>query len=154
MEEDGYEPFGGTCEEPLADFNEELDLAEGFDLTDHDVLQGLVSLDAPIGDERGGTLGDYIVDSASLPQPEDADIGAMRERLARALDALPEAERMVMSLRFGQEDGNPRTLDEIYDEIGVKPEDVRRIEARLLARLRNGHHGTNNLSPTTSTIGF
>ena len=122
-------------EVPFDEDGGEPDLAESLTRDDWGTQQGLVSLDAPIGGEWGTTLGDFIVDDTTEPQPDDVDVEVLRERLARALDTLPVHERKVMSLRFGQEDGKPRTLSEICDELGTPAERVRQIETRLLTRL-------------------
>ena len=100
------------------------------------VSQRPVSLDAPIGQDGGGTLQDLVKDAEALPGAGLAAALRAREDLARVLRDLPEAERGVLELRFGLEGEEPRTLESIGRQLGITRERVRQIEAAALARLR------------------
>lgn len=95
-----------------------------------------VSLDAPIGQDGGGTLEDVVKDAEPLPGAGlRAALGA-HEDLAGVLRELPDAERSVLELRFALEGGEPRTLESIGRQLGITRERVRQIEAAALGRLR------------------
>ena len=99
------------------------------------VGQGTVSLEQPLG-EDDFNLYDTLEDRSS-PSPADAaDAAMLREALAGALASLSERERRVVRLRFGLEDGQARTLEEVSREFGVTRERVRQIESKSLAKLR------------------
>ncbi len=97
-----------------------------------------VSLHTPVGTNADNELGDLIED-ADLAQPGDFVAQAMlREHLAQVLDSLGEREREVVRLRYGLDDGEARTLEEVGRHFGVTRERVRQIEAKSLAKLRRG----------------
>ena len=96
-----------------------------------------VSLDTPIGEEEDSQLGDFIEDDAAVVPPDAASFSMLQEQLSKVLDGLAERERKVISLRFGLEDGHPRTLEEVGREFGVTRERIRQIEAKALRKLRH-----------------
>ncbi|MCD7955573.1 MAG: RNA polymerase sigma factor RpoD [Lachnospiraceae bacterium] len=101
------------------------------------ISQDPVSLETPIGDEEETHLGDFISDESAL-QPADAAASAvLREQLLDALSTLTPREQRVLSLRFGLEDGQPRTLEEVGREFNVTRERIRQIEAKALRKLRH-----------------
>ncbi len=100
------------------------------------ISQEPVSLETPIGEEEDSQLGDFIEDEAAVVPPDAASF-SMQEQLAKVLDGLAERERKVISLRFGLEDGHPRTLEEVGREFGVTRERIRQIESKTLAKLRH-----------------
>ena len=101
------------------------------------ISQEPVSLETPIGEEEDSQLGDFIEDDAAVVPPDAASFSMLQEQLGKVLDGLAERERKVISLRFGLEDGHPRTLEEVGREFGVTRERIRQIEAKALAKLRH-----------------
>ena len=96
-----------------------------------------VSLETPIGEEDDSHLGDFIEDTnASAPQ-EAASFTMLKEQLMAILDTLTPREEMVLRLRYGLDDGHPRTLEEVGKEFGVTRERIRQIEAKALRKLRH-----------------
>ena len=101
------------------------------------ISQEPVSLETPIGEEEDSQLGDFIEDDAAVVPPDAASFSMLQEQLAKVLEGLAERERKVISLRFGLEDGHPRTLEEVGREFGVTRERIRQIESKTLAKLRH-----------------
>ena len=101
------------------------------------ISQEPVSLETPIGEEEDSQLGDFIEDDAAVVPPDAASFSMLQEQLGKVLDGLAERERKVISLRFGLEDGHPRTLEEVGREFGVTRESIRQIESKTLAKLRH-----------------
>ena len=96
-----------------------------------------VSLEAPIGEEQDNHLGDLIEDRTA-PAPLDvATYQLLREQVDDVLDSLTGRERRVLRLRFGLDDGQTRTLEEVGREFGVTRERIRQIEAKALRKLRH-----------------
>ncbi len=101
------------------------------------IAQEPVSLETPIGEEEDSHLGDFISDEIT-PSPEDvATYVLLREQLMEVLDTLTDREKRVLKLRFGLEDGKPRTLEEVGKEFLVTRERIRQIEAKALRKLRH-----------------
>ncbi len=101
------------------------------------VAQEPVSLETPIGEEEDSHLGDFIPDD-DAPAPADAASHTLlKETLSEVLDSLTEREAKVLTLRFGLEDGRPRTLEEVGQEFKVTRERIRQIEAKALRKLRH-----------------
>ena len=100
------------------------------------VAQDPVSLETPIGEEEDSHLGDFIQDDRTLSPAEAAAALLMRERLMDVLDTLAPREKKVLILRFGLEDGRPRTLEEVGQIFHVTRERIRQIEAKALRKLR------------------
>jgi RNA polymerase primary sigma factor len=101
------------------------------------ISQEPVSLETPIGEEEDSQLGDFIEDEAAVVPPDAAGFSMLQEQLAKVLSGLGERERKVIALRFGLEDGHPRTLEEVGREFGVTRERIRQIESKTLAKLRH-----------------
>ncbi len=101
------------------------------------ISQEPVSLETPIGEEEDSQLGDFIEDESAVVPPDAASFSMLQEQLGKVLDGLAERERKVISLRFGLEDGHPRTLEEVGREFGVTRERIRQIESKTLAKLRH-----------------
>lgn len=99
------------------------------------ISQEPVSLETPIGEEEDSQLGDFIEDDAAVVPPDAASFSMLQEQLTKTLEGLAERERKVISLRFGLEDGHPRTLEEVGREFGVTRERIRQIESKTLAKL-------------------
>ena len=101
------------------------------------VAQEPISLESPIGEEEDSHLGDFIPDY-DAPVPEEAATHTLlREQLNEVLATLTPREAKVLSLRFGIEDGHPRTLEEVGKEFNVTRERIRPIEAKALRKLRH-----------------
>lgn len=101
------------------------------------ISQEPVSLETPIGEEEDSHLGDFIQDD-NVPVPAEAAANIMlKEQLAEVLDTLTEREKKVLTRRFGLEDGNARTLEEVGKEFNVTRERIRQIEAKALRKLRH-----------------
>jgi RNA polymerase primary sigma factor len=96
-----------------------------------------ISLETPIGDEDGSELGHLIEDRDAIAPDEAVADTMVREQLAKVLESLDGREQRVLKLRFGLEDGHPRTLEEIGREIGLTRERIRQIEAGALRKLRH-----------------
>ena len=101
------------------------------------ISQEPVSLETPIGEEEDSQLGDFIEDDAAVVPPDAASFSMLQEQLGKVLDGLAERERKVISLRFGLEDGHPRTLEEVGREFGVTRVRIRQLESKTLAKLRH-----------------
>ena len=101
------------------------------------ISQEPVSLETPIGEEEDSQLGDFIEDSSAVAPPDAASDSMLREQLEQVLDGLADRERKVIKFRFGLEDGDPRTLEEVGKEFGVTRERIRQIESKTLAKLRH-----------------
>ncbi|MDQ6798025.1 MAG: RNA polymerase sigma factor RpoD [Actinomycetota bacterium] len=101
------------------------------------IAQEPVSLEMPVGQEDGSALGDFIEDRQAVEPADAAARALLAEAVSEALEELTERERQVVRLRFGLDDGQVRTLEEVGREFGVTRERIRQIEAKTLARLRH-----------------
>ena len=101
------------------------------------VAQEPVSLETPIGEEEDSHLGDFIPDDEAPAPAEAASHTLLKEQLDDVLTSLTEREAKVLRLRFGLEDGRPRTLEEVGKEFDVTRERIRQIEAKALRKLRH-----------------
>lgn len=101
------------------------------------IAQEPISLEMPIGEEEDSHLGDFIADD-NTPAPADAASYMMlREQLLEVLHTLTPREESVLKLRFGLEDGRPRTLEEVGRVFDITRERIRQIEAKALRKLRH-----------------
>ncbi|MFF7181351.1 sigma-70 family RNA polymerase sigma factor [Streptomyces sp. NPDC008121] len=130
LQERGYEP---TPEEVGA----QLDLAPERVGEVLRLAQEPVSLHAPVGEEDDVALGDLIEDGDAASPVESAAFLLLREHLEAVLSTLGERERKVVQLRYGLDDGRPRTLEEIGRLFGVTRERIRQIESKTLGKLRD-----------------
>jgi RNA polymerase primary sigma factor len=101
------------------------------------IAQEPVSLETPVGQEDDSQLGDFIEDQQAVAPAEAAARAMLTEAVLEALEQLTERERKIVRLRFGLEDGQVRTLEEVGKEFGVTRERIRQIEAKTLAKLRH-----------------
>lgn len=96
-----------------------------------------ISLDMPVGEEEDSHLADFIQDNKSL-SPADVAVNSMlHKQLMDALHMLTAREEKVLRMRFGLDDGKPRTLEEVGNEFCVTRERIRQIESKALRKLRN-----------------
>ncbi|MEA2015714.1 MAG: RNA polymerase sigma factor RpoD [Actinomycetota bacterium] len=101
------------------------------------ISQEPVSLETPIGEEEDSHLGDFIEDSEVEAPSDAASFTMLQEQLQEVLNTLNDRERKVIQLRFGLQDGHPRTLEEVGREFGVTRERIRQIESKTLGKLRH-----------------
>ncbi len=101
------------------------------------ISQEPVSLETPIGEEEDSHLGDFIQDEHVAVPAEAAAFTLLHEQLMEVLETLTEREQKVLKLRFGLEDGRPRTLEEVGRDFNVTRERIRQIEAKALRKLRH-----------------
>jgi RNA polymerase primary sigma factor len=96
-----------------------------------------VSLETPIGEENDSSLGDIVEDTSAIAPATAAARALLTEAIEEALEELNDRERQVVRLRFGLDDGQVRTLEEVGKEFGVTRERIRQIESKTLAKLRH-----------------
>ncbi|MFD8702555.1 sigma-70 family RNA polymerase sigma factor [Kitasatospora sp. NPDC059648] len=118
------------------------DIATALELTEARVRELLrlaqepISLHTPVGEEDDVALGDLIEDADAASPAESATFLLLRQHLDAVLATLGERERQVVQLRYGLDDGRPRTLEEIGAVFGVTRERIRQIESKTLVKLR------------------
>jgi RNA polymerase primary sigma factor len=98
-----------------------------------------LSLDSPVGEEDDSNLGDFIEDQNAIAPIDAAARMLLAAAVEEVLHELSEREQEVVRLRFGLDDGRPRTLEEVGRQFGVTRERIRQIEAKTLAKLRHPH---------------
>ena len=119
------------------------ELAKALDMTEEKVREIMqlarepASLETPIGEEDDSNLGDFVADGNAVTPEGNVESVMLREHIQTLLEDLKERERQVIVLRFGLEDGHPRTLEEVGKEFNVTRERIRQIEAKALRKLRN-----------------
>ena len=101
------------------------------------IAQDPVSLETPIGEEEDSHLGDFIEDEKTMTPSESVAFTMLKEQLLGVLDTLTPREEKVLRLRYGLDDGKPRTLEEVGREFNVTRERIRQIEAKALRKLRH-----------------
>ncbi|WP_353892289.1 RNA polymerase sigma factor RpoD [Proteinivorax hydrogeniformans] len=101
------------------------------------IAQEPVSLETPIGEEDDSHLGDFIEDQDAKAPADVAAFELLKGQLEDVLDTLTDREESVLRLRFGIDDGKPRTLEEVGQVFGVTRERIRQIEAKALRKLRH-----------------
>jgi RNA polymerase primary sigma factor len=94
-----------------------------------------VSLDKPIGEDEESALGDFVPDDQAESPFDTASLSLRREDVQKALDSLPERERLVLELRYGLSGEQPYTLEEVGQAFGVTRERIRQIENNTLKKL-------------------
>jgi len=97
-----------------------------------------VSLDMPVGADEEAPLGDFIEDSEAMSAENTVIAELLHTDIRHVLATLDEREKQVIQLRFGLDDGQPRTLDQIGKLFGLSRERVRQIEREVMIKLRNG----------------
>ncbi len=130
LHENGHEP---TVEEIAEFLNSPVDkIKEAMRAS-----QEPVSLETPIGEEEDSHLGDFIPDDSAITPQDAASQSMLKEQLNSVLSTLTPREEKVIRLRFGLDDGRPRTLEEVGEEFSVTRERIRQIEAKALRKLRH-----------------
>ena len=120
-----------------------MELADALDMSEDKVMEIMqiarepASLETPIGEEDDSNLGDFVADNNAITPEGNVESVMLREHIEALLGDLKERERQVIVLRFGLEDGHPRTLEEVGKEFNVTRERIRQIEAKALRKLRN-----------------
>ncbi len=130
LHKNGHEP---TAEEIAEELNLEVSRVREI----MRVAQEPVSLETPIGEEEDSHLGDFIPDEEAPAPADAASHMLLKETLTGVLETLTPREAKVLRLRFGLEDGRPRTLEEVGKEFDVTRERIRQIEAKALRKLRH-----------------
>ena len=126
----GYEPS-------VTELAEALYISEDKVMEIMQIAREPASLETPIGEEDDSNLGDFVADSNAVTPEGNVESVMLREHIDALLGDLKERERQVIVLRFGLEDGHPRTLEEVGKEFNVTRERIRQIEAKALRKLRN-----------------
>ena len=126
----GYEPS-------VTELAEALEMSEDKDMEIMQIAREPASFETPIGEEDDSNLGDFVADSNAVTPEGNVESVMLREHIDALLGDLKERERQVIVLRFGLEDGHPRTLEEVGKEFNVTRERIRQIEAKALRKLRN-----------------
>ena len=126
----GYEPS-------VTELAEALEMSEDKVMEIMQIAREPASLETPIGEEGDSNLGDFVADSNAVTPEGNVESVMLREHIDALLGDLKERERQVIVLRFGLEDGHPRTLEEVGKEFNVTRERIRQIEAKALRKLRN-----------------
>ena len=126
----GYEPS-------VTELAEALEMSEDKVMEIMQIAREPASLETPIGEEDDSNLGDFVADSNAVTPEGNVESVMLREHIDALLGDLKERERQVIVLRFGLEDGHPRTLEEVGKEFNVTRERIRQIEAKALRKLRH-----------------
>ena len=126
----GYEPS-------VTELAQALDMSEDKVMEIMQIAREPASLETPIGEEDDSNLGDFVADSNAVTPEGNVESVMLREHIDTLLEDLKDRERQVIVLRFGLEDGHPRTLEEVGKEFNVTRERIRQIEAKALRKLRN-----------------
>lgn len=100
------------------------------------IIQGTVSLETPVGEDKDTLLEEFIEDTKALSPSQEAARSLLKKRLSEVMLDLTERERKILSMRFGLEDGVRHTLEEVGAEFGVTRERIRQIAARALEKIR------------------
>jgi RNA polymerase primary sigma factor len=101
------------------------------------IAQDPISLETPIGEEEDSHLGDFIPDEQTDDPFTAASAKLLREQMEKVLNTLAPRERDVIKMRFGFDDGQPKTLEEVGKEFNVTRERIRQIESKALRKLRH-----------------
>ena len=100
------------------------------------VSQQPISIHTPIGDDGDTSFGDFIEDKKAVSPANATVFSMLKEELEQAMDSLTDREKNILTLRFGLEDGSPKTLEEVGTIFKVTRERIRQIEAKALKKLR------------------
>ena len=124
--------------EPLpSEIAEEMQIPESRVIEIQKIAQDPVSLETPIGEEEDSHIGDFLEDESAIAPSDTVAFTMLKEQLISVLDTLTPREEKVLRLRYGLDDGRPRTLEEVGKEFNVTRERIRQIEAKALRKLRH-----------------
>ena len=126
----GYEPS-------VTELADALEMSEDKVMEIMQIAREPASLETPIGEEDDSNLGDFVADSNAVTPEGNVENVMLREHIDALLGDLKDRERQVIVMRFGLEDGHPRTLEEVGKSFNVTRERIRQIEAKALRKLRN-----------------
>ena len=126
----GYEPS-------VAELADALEMSEDKVMEIMQIAREPASLETPIGEEDDSNLGDFVADSNAVTPEGNVENVMLREHIDALLGDLKDRERQVIVMRFGLEDGHPRTLEEVGKSFNVTRERIHQIEAKALRKLRN-----------------
>ena len=101
------------------------------------IAQDPISLESPVGEEEDSKIRDFIEDETSISPIEAATRTMLRNQLLSVIETLTPREQKVIRLRYGLDDGYPKTLEQVGQEFNVTRERIRQIEAKALKKLRN-----------------
>jgi RNA polymerase sigma factor (sigma-70 family) len=124
------------------------ELAADIDLPEHKVLEALlvaaepVSLSEPLREDGDAELGDLVEDRNAMSPFDAAAVALLPDEVDRLLEPLDAREREILTLRFGLDRGEPRTLEEVGDHFHLTRERIRQIEARAMSKLRHPSSNT------------
>ena len=124
-------------EPTAAEIAEEMGISESRVMEIQKIAQDPVSLETPIGEEEDSHLGDFLEDETATAPSDTVAFTMLKEQLISVLDTLTPREEKVLRLRYGIDDGRPRTLEEVGKEFNVTRERIRQIEAKALRKLRH-----------------
>ncbi len=116
---------------------EEMEMPESKVMEIMQIAREPASLETPIGEEDDSNLGDFVADTVTVTPETNIENVMLREEIDKLLMDLKERERQVIILRYGLEDGHPRTLEEVGKEFNVTRERIRQIEAKAIRKLHN-----------------
>ncbi|ASU79514.1 RNA polymerase subunit sigma [Actinopolyspora erythraea] len=136
IKRDLHQKLGREATEEEIASEADMPVEKVIDLMDHS--KDPVSLDMPVGSEEDAPLGDFIEDSESADAENAVISGFLQDDLRRVLDTLEGREQQVIRMRYGLDDGQPRTLDQIGKAFGLSRERVRQIEREVMSKLRQG----------------
>ena len=101
------------------------------------IAQQPISLETPIGEDEDGHLSDFLEDTTAVSPSDVVAYLNLQEQTAAALKTLTPREEKIIKMRFGLEDGNEHTLEQVGQEFGVTRERIRQVEAKALGKLRH-----------------
>lgn len=136
IKRDLHQKYGREATEEEMAQEADMTVDKVIDLLDHS--RDPVSLDMPVGTEEDAPLGDFIEDGESANAENAVISGFLQDDLRRVLGTLEEREQAVIRMRYGVDDGQPHTLDQIGRAFGLSRERVRQIEREVMAKLRQG----------------
>ena len=136
IKRDLHQKYGREATEEEMAKEADMSVDKVTDLLDHS--RDPVSLDMPVGSEEDAPLGDFIEDGESANAENTVISGFLQDDLRRVLGTLEEREQAVIRMRYGLDDGQPHTLDQIGRAFGLSRERVRQIEREVMSKLRQG----------------
>lgn len=130
LQELGREPYA-------SEIAAEMGISESRVIEIQKIAQDPISLETPIGEEEDSHVGDFVEDKEATAPSDTVAFSILKEQLLTILNSLTPREEKVMRLRYGLDDGRPRTLEEVGQEFDVTRERIRQIEAKALRKLRH-----------------